>query len=65
MSYLKFGRSNLSMGFRGIPTKNPSFITEIVNTLKNISMVMVDPNNVQECIPKLRQKIGNITLQWE
>lgn len=34
--------------------------TEIVNTLKNISMVIVDPNNVQECIPKLRQKIGNI-----
>ncbi len=39
--------------------------TEIVNRLKDISMVMVDPNNVQECIPKLRQKIGNITLQWE
>lgn len=39
--------------------------TEIVNTLKNISMVIVDPNNVQECIPKLLQKIGNIALRWE
>lgn len=39
--------------------------TEIVNRLKDISMVMVDPNNIQECIPKLRQRIGNITLQWE
>lgn len=39
--------------------------TEIVNRLKDISMVMVDPNNVQECIPELQQKIGNITLQWE
>lgn len=39
--------------------------TEIVNRLKDISMVMVDPNNVQECIPELRRKIGNITQQWE
>ena len=39
--------------------------TEIVNRLKDISMVTVDPNNLQECIPELRQRIGNITLQWE
>lgn len=39
--------------------------TEIVNRLKDISMVIVNPNNVQECFSKLRQRIGNITLHWK
>lgn len=39
--------------------------TQIVNTLKNISMVIVDPENVQECIPQLLKKIEDITSQWE
>lgn len=39
--------------------------TEIVSTLKNISMVIVDPDNIQESIPNLLQRIDNITLQWE
>lgn len=39
--------------------------TEIVNTLKDISMLIINPDNIQGCIPKLLQKIGNMTMQWE
>lgn len=58
--------NKLSLGGRIGRVDNIYFhFTEIVNTLKNISMVIVDPDNVQECLPKLLQKIDDITMRWE